>query len=92
MEDLQINQQPLTSFVLPFGSKCYLHLARAIARRTERSFWKLYDHDLQDSKVDSANKFDVIGVYLNRLSDLLFVLARNEQEKLWIQDVCERDL
>jgi len=60
---------PLTSFVLPGGSpgSAYVHLARAIVRRAERDIAELAG---QESINAEALK------YVNRLSDLLFVLAR----------------
>ena len=60
---------PLTSFVLPGGSPkaAALHLARTVCRRAERSVVRL-------SHAESVPA-DMI-VYLNRLSDLLFTLAR----------------
>ena len=69
---------PLQEFILPGGPPpaAALHLARAVVRRTERTFWALPEGD--------ANP--VVGRYLNRLSDLLFVLARQnggEQAPLW---------
>jgi cob(I)alamin adenosyltransferase len=74
---------PLTTFVLPGGSPAasYLHLARTITRRAERSVVELAER--QRESVNPA-----VLHYLNRLSDLLFVLARysNEQGKtdvLW---------
>ncbi|GAB5440375.1 MAG: cob(I)yrinic acid a,c-diamide adenosyltransferase [Fuerstiella sp.] len=60
---------PLTSFVLPGGSAAaaWLHQARAVCRRAERDVLALADqHAINDQ----------VGVFLNRLSDLLFVLAR----------------
>jgi cob(I)alamin adenosyltransferase len=72
---------PLRSFVLPGGSvlSASLHVSRAVARRAERALIAL--------QIDTAINQQVI-VYLNRLSDLLFVLARffNDQGKgdiLW---------
>ena len=61
--------QPLKSFVLPGGSvaSAWLHLARTVCRRAERSVVTL-------SHTESINPQSLI--YLNRLSDLLFVLAR----------------
>lgn len=61
--------KPLEEFILPGGScgGALLHLARAVARRAERTVVKL-------ASEDKINEADVI--YLNRLSDLLFVLAR----------------
>jgi cob(I)alamin adenosyltransferase len=60
---------PLTSFVLPGGSaaSAYIHLARAVLRRAERDTVELA---AQEPVNPEALK------YVNRLSDLLFVLAR----------------
>ena len=62
---------PLTAFILPSGSRagCTLHLARAVCRRAERELVELVQAEIQDSM---ANEL----VYMNRLGDLLFVLAR----------------
>lgn len=59
----------IQSFVLPGGSKTasLVHLARTICRKAERRVVALNRHE----KVNEA-----IPIYLNRLSDLLFVLAR----------------
>ncbi|MGY8986462.1 MAG: cob(I)yrinic acid a,c-diamide adenosyltransferase [Sphingomonadales bacterium] len=80
----QINEklQPLTSFILPGGSEAssYLHIARAITRRTERDLIVAFDE----------NKINPEALkYLNRLSDLLFVLCRHlnndgEGDVLWV--------
>ncbi len=65
---------PLTAFVLPGGSPlgAFLHLARTVSRRAERSVVALS----RASHVDP-----LLIVYLNRLSDLLFVLARSENHR-----------
>jgi cob(I)alamin adenosyltransferase len=62
---------PLKTFILPGGGKTagYLHLARTVCRRAERSMVHL--SDLPDESVDHW-----LLVYVNRLSDFLFVLAR----------------
>ena len=57
---------PLTSFVLPGGAAASLHLARAIVRRAERSAVALAPHVNPQALV-----------YLNRLSDFLFVACRS---------------
>ncbi len=64
---------PLTSFVLPGGSDAAsrIHLARAIARRAERTATAL-------AEAEPVNRFALH--YLNRLSDLLFVAARAEND------------
>lgn len=61
----------LDSFILPGGSKAaaLLHLARTVTRRAERSTWTQIDKDPDGTNVLTAK-------YLNRLSDLLFILAR----------------
>lgn len=61
----------LDSFVLPGGTPgaALLHLARTVTRRAERSTWALLAAD-----ADRTNP--VTARYLNRLSDLLFILAR----------------
>lgn len=73
---------PLTSFVLPGGSAlaAQLHLARTIVRRAERHVVDLLEHE-PDTPAGARH-------YLNRLSDLLFVLARvananGEKDVLW---------
>ena len=65
----------LRSFVLPGGSpaSALLHVARTAVRRAERSTWAALElHG------DSMNP--LTARYLNRLSDLLFILARNANE------------
>ena len=60
---------PLKEFILPGGSRsaAHCHLARAVCRRAERAIVELSD-------TEDVN--DTMTVYVNRLSDLLFVLAR----------------
>ena len=66
--------EPLNSFVLPGGCKSatFLHLARTICRRAERSVVSL-------RSVEEIN--DNTLVYLNRLSDWLFVASRVENQE-----------
>jgi cob(I)alamin adenosyltransferase len=69
----------LKSFILPGGTSgaAALHLARTVCRRAERSVVDLAAHESVDGE---------ILVYLNRLSDLLFTLARVENAR---NDVAE---
>lgn len=69
IDRLNLQLEPLDSFILPGGSEssARVHLARAIARRAERAVIAL-------SQGEPVNPNS--SVYLNRLSDLLFVLAR----------------
>jgi len=61
----------LDSFVLPGGTAgaALLHVARTVTRRAERSTWALLE-----AEPDATNP--VTATYLNRLSDLLFILSR----------------
>ena len=75
-------QEPLTSFILPAGdsASAHMHLARTVVRRAELSLWTLMNY-YPDTNV-------LLAIYINRLSDLLFVLARHlNREKgdvLWV--------
>jgi cob(I)alamin adenosyltransferase len=70
----------LTNFILPGGSRSasYIHLARTVCRRAERRLVTLRKHIDIDKN---------ILIYLNRLSDLFFVLARFENMLNKIPDV-----
>lgn len=63
--------EPLRSFVLPGGTAgaALLHQARTVTRRAERTAWEAYEEH-------TATMNLVALTYLNRLSDLLFILAR----------------
>ncbi len=69
LDDFNDGLPPLKEFILPGGgpAAAACHLARAIARRAERRVWKL---------AKAENVSAELPKYLNRLSDLLFVLAR----------------
>lgn len=72
----------LDSFILPGGTPAaaYLHLARTIARRAERAAWVAVNAFPETTNVAPAK-------YLNRLSDLLFILSRvanNSNDVLWV--------
>ena len=75
--------KPITFFILPGGSveSSFLHHSRGVARRTETAVVLL-------SKSESINP--AIMVYLNRLSDLLFVMARLANKRREIPDVAWR--
>lgn len=71
---------PLKSFVLPGGTAgaASLHLARTVCRRAERSLVALRDQDPVRGE---------LVIYLNRLSDLLFSLARQANHRAGVEDV-----
>lgn len=82
IDDLTSKIPKLSSFILPGGGKVgsKLHFARTIARRCEREAVSL----------QKKEKFDELVIsYLNRLSDLLFTMARfannfeGKEEKIW---------
>jgi cob(I)alamin adenosyltransferase len=77
------NLEPLRSFVLPGGTPlaAALHVARTVTRRAERITVELAAHE-PDTSAEAVR-------YLNRLSDLLFVLARvansnGSKDVLWV--------
>jgi cob(I)alamin adenosyltransferase len=81
---LNAELSPLNSFILPGGSplSAHLHLARTIARRSERLMVALNE---KDGEIVSPAALK----YINRLSDLLFVAARHANDKgaadvLWV--------
>ncbi len=73
IDKINFNLEPLRSFVLPSGTKASadLHVARTVVRRAERATWKAAEEHWGSINLMTAK-------YLNRLSDLLFVLARYE--------------
>ena len=75
--------EPLTSFVLPGGTPAaaQLHVARTVCRRAERAAVMLADHE-----PTGAVGGNVIS-YLNRLSDLFFILARGANNAAGHSDV-----
>jgi cob(I)alamin adenosyltransferase len=76
------NLAPMKNFILPGGSRTsgYLHLARTVCRRAERSTVHLAS--LANESVDHW-----VLIYLNRLSDFLFTLARLANQLENIDDV-----
>ena len=82
IDRLNADLAPLNSFVLPGGSAAaaYLHLARTVARRAEREITAL-------AEAEAINPEAIR--YINRLSDLFFVMSRHVNDKgaadvLWV--------
>lgn len=71
---------PLKNFILAGGTELAgrLHFARTVSRRAERD---VFEHSLNEKTTDS------IIVFLNRLSDFFFVLARYANQKASVPDV-----
>lgn len=73
----------LDSFILPGGTPAaaHLHVARTVVRRAERAAWAAIDQHGDTMNI-------LVATYLNRLSDLLFILARyanrDRGDVLWV--------
>jgi cob(I)alamin adenosyltransferase len=89
MDKCQEDLEPLKSFILPGGGRvgAYLHQCRTVCRRAERDILRLSrDEDINPEMIK----------YVNRLSDLFFVLSRwiakqtGEQEYLWQRGLTEK--
>lgn len=89
MDECQKELEPLKSFVLPGGGRigAYLHQCRTVCRRAEREILRL-------SRVEELSEWPL--KYVNRLSDLFFVLSRwvskqtGEAEYLWQRALAEK--
>jgi cob(I)alamin adenosyltransferase len=89
IDECQKELEPLKSFVLPGGGKigAYLHQCRTVCRRAEREILRL-------SRVEELSEWPL--KYVNRLSDLFFVLSRwiskqtGEGEYLWQRGLAEK--
>ncbi len=88
IDECQKTMDPLKSFILPGGGRIggYLHQCRTVCRRAEREVLRL-------SKMEETSEWGI--KYINRLSDLFFVLSRwvgkhlGEQEYLWQRGLVE---
>ena len=80
IDKLEGELSPITYFILPGGDTvaAQVHLGRAISRRAET-------HIVQLSEKEEINK--ICQIYMNRLSDLLFVIARVINKRKMIKDV-----
>ena len=80
LDELNDTLPPLKEFILPGGSRAaaYCHLARTVCRRAERTMHSL----------NGQEKITAISLqYINRLSDLLFVLCRILNKDAGVSDV-----
>jgi cob(I)alamin adenosyltransferase len=82
IDTLETELQPLTQFILPGGTlaAAQIHLARTICRRAERLTVKL-------SRQPGEDVPGSLVIYLNRLSDLLFVVARIVNHRAGVADI-----
>jgi len=82
IDELNADLPALRSFVLPGGTplSAAVHVARTVVRRAERSTWVAFADCGEEMAMEPAR-------YLNRLSDLLFVLARSVNASAGVPDV-----
>ncbi len=80
IDEMEKSLEPLRQFLLPGGAELAsrLHICRTVARRAERELYRLK----QEQEVNEET-----GIYLNRLSDYLFVAARFANHSENIKDV-----
>ena len=80
IDEVESGNAPMTTFVLPGGSElaARLHMARTAARRAERRIVELAHTETVSSNVVA---------WVNRLSDLLFAMARRANRELQIEDI-----
>lgn len=80
IDQMEISLPAMTSFILPGGHQSvgFCHIARCVCRRAERLIIHLSENEYVDQQ---------IIVYLNRLSDYLFVLARKMTSELGKSDI-----
>lgn len=80
IDRLESELPPITFFILPGGSPLasQVHLARSVCRRAEINI-------LEIAEKEQINK--ICQIYINRLSDLLFVIARTINKRKKIKDV-----
>jgi cob(I)alamin adenosyltransferase len=81
IDSVNENLQPLANFVLPGGHVCNstAHLARTVCRRAERELVRL--------RIDEPDVRGETQIYLNRLSDWLFVMGRLISQRLGCPEV-----
>jgi cob(I)alamin adenosyltransferase len=87
IDALETELEPLTHFILPGGSlpAAHIHLARTVCRRAERLTVEL-------SRRPGEDVSKSLIIYLNRLSDLLFVLARAVNLRAGVADILWKGL
>ncbi len=80
IDSMEVGLSEMRAFILPGGAKevSYCHIARAVCRRAERIVVKLNNN---------ATIPSIIIIYLNRLSDFLFVLSRKISHDLSVREI-----
>lgn len=91
-DELSADLPNLRSFILPGGTSAgaQLHVARTICRRAERVAWRCVEaHGTEEGTARGEGGVNLLAItYLNRLSDLLFIMTRAvngpESDVLWV--------
>lgn len=80
IDQMELSLPPMKNFILPGGhqSVSFCHIARCVCRRAERLVTELQENE---------NVNEIIIIYLNRLSDFLFVLARKMSNELSADEI-----
>jgi cob(I)alamin adenosyltransferase len=80
IDKLEVGLEPLKSFILPGGAPvaAQIHIARTVCRRAERALVRLAGEEQVGSEP---------VIFLNRLSDLLFVMARYANARAGVTDI-----
>src|SRR5690606_10613644 len=80
IDEMNESLPPMTNFILPGGHQTvsFCHIARCVCRRAERQTSFLNENEPVDEKV---------LMYLNRLSDFIFVLARKLSQELQVEEI-----
>ena len=86
VDQLDAPLPPLSGFILPGGqpTAAWAHICRTVCRRAERNIKRIED-EYVGSK--TFRQFQLVLVYLNRLSDYLFVLARHCNRMQGVSDI-----
>ncbi len=87
IDEIEKEVPTLTHFILPGGTQeaAYVHIARSITRKVER---QLVAYGTKKATKNKLSKEDISNMvmYLNRLSDLLFVIARGINKTVGVQE------
>ncbi len=88
IDDIEKKLAPLTHFILPTGTKesATVHIVRSMTRRVERQMVAYGKETKNHARVSQAN-LSIMVMYMNRLSDLLFVIARGINKTVGVPEV-----
>lgn len=80
IDEMTLELPELKNFILPTGHilSSHLHIARTLCRRSERRTAEISNHESQ---------YELVLIYLNRLSDFLFTAARFANHRTQTQDI-----